>query len=183
MVEVVRGREATLDETALRGVDERDVRFDASANEIIVVATAEPTSITDAYALMKLLSIKYHIREFGLVANSVQSDAEGVGVFNRLNAACRQFLQVNLNFLGSVPFDTAIRKAVRQQRAILDLYPNSPSAKSIARLAVVVDEQPAAVQPSPPRSGPAGQSGSANGGAAAPPQSFWDRLLHWKKAK
>jgi flagellar biosynthesis protein FlhG len=166
------------------GVSSNVLRFDASANEIIVVASPEPTSITDAYALMKLLSIKYHIREFTLVANSVQSDEEGVGVFNRLNAACRQFLQVNLNFLGSVPFDMAIRKAVRQQRAVLDIYPGSPSAKSIARLAALLDEPspaaPAAAKGAVPT--PTPQPGPANGTAGAP-QTFWDRLLHWKKVK
>lgn len=154
------------------GVSSNVLRFDASANEILVIATPEPTSITDAYALMKLLSIKYHIRDFGLVANSVQSEAEGLGVYNRLNAACRQFLQVGLNFLGSVPFDQNVRKAVRQQRAVIDLYPSSPSGKSIARLAAFLDENPPAA--------PARASDPAD--SANPPRSFWDRLLHWKKA-
>ena len=154
------------------GVSSNVLRFNASANEILVVATPEPTSITDAYALMKLLSIKYHIRDFGLIANSVQNDQEGVSVYNRLNAACRQFLQVGLSFLGSVPFDQNIRKAVRQQRAVFDLYPNSPSGKSIARLAVCLEET------RPEVSAPDADPASPN----ALSRSFWDRLLHWKKA-
>jgi len=162
------------------GVSSNVLRFNASANEIIVVASPEPTSITDAYALMKLLSIKYHIREFNLVANSVQNDQEGLGVFNRLNAACRQFLQVGLTFLGSVPFDQNIRKAVRQQRAVFDLYPHSPAGKSIARLAVTLEE----TRPAAPARAPLGAPSGAESGPDSPQlsRSFWDRLLHWKKA-
>jgi flagellar biosynthesis protein FlhG len=161
------------------GVSSNVLRFNASANEIIVVASPEPTSITDAYALMKLLSIKYHIRDFNLVANSVQNEQEGVGVFNRLNAACGQFLQVSLNFLGSVPFDQNIRKAVRQQRAVFDLYPQSPSGKSIARLATALEDS----RPAPAAKASGGLSGGVESASAGPAhRSFWDRLLHWKKA-
>jgi flagellar biosynthesis protein FlhG len=155
------------------GVSSNVLRFNASANEILVIATPEPTSITDAYALMKLLSIKYHIRDFALIANSVQSEVEGLGVYNRLHAACRQFLQVGLTFLGSVPFDQNIRKAVRQQRAVIELFPSSPAGKSIARLAAYLDENPPAA--------PAEPALSADPDHA--PRSFWDRLLHWKKAQ
>jgi flagellar biosynthesis protein FlhG len=155
------------------GVSSNVLRFNASANEILVIATPEPTSITDAYALMKLLSIKYHIRDFALIANSVQSEVEGLGVYNRLHAACRQFLQVGLTFLGSVPFDQNIRKAVRQQRAVIDLFPSSPAGKSIARLAAYLDENPPAAPAEPALSADPDQV----------PRSFWDRLLHWKKAQ
>ncbi len=156
------------------GVSSNVLRFNASANEILVIANSEPTSITDAYALMKLLSIKYHIRDFGLVANSVQSDREGLAVFNRLNAACRQFLQVNLTYVGSVPFDQNMRKAVRQQRPVIDLYPASPSGKSITNLAIALDASLLTLADSP-----AGEPVPS----ARTRESFWDRLLHWKKAQ
>ncbi|MCZ6749850.1 MAG: MinD/ParA family protein [SAR324 cluster bacterium] len=156
------------------GVSSNVLRFNASANEILVIANSEPTSITDAYALMKLLSIKYHIRDFGLVANSVQSDREGLAVYNRLNAVCRQFLQVNLSYVGSVPFDQSVRKAVRRQRPVIDLYPFSPAGKSITNLAASLDASLLTQADSP--AGEPVPSGRTR-------QSFWDRLLHWKKAQ
>ena len=156
------------------GVSSNVLRFNASANEIIIVANAEPTSITDAYALMKLLAIRYHIRDFTLIANSVGSEKEGLGVYNRLDAVCRRFLQVNLTYLGSVPFDNNIRRAVRKQRAVLDIYPTSPSAKSLSRIAAHLDM----TRPAPPL--PGVESDAADD---VPRESFWDRLLHWKKAR
>jgi flagellar biosynthesis protein FlhG len=159
------------------GISSNVLRFNASANEVIVVANPEPTSITDAYALMKLLSIKYHIREFGLIANSVASDAEGAGVFDRLNRVCGQFLQVRLSYLGSVPFDKHVREAVRRQQALLDAFPQAPAAKSIARIAAELDRTPLAMGVIP-------QPAPATAVAGVPtPGSFWDRLLHWKRVK
>lgn len=159
------------------GISSNVLRFNASANEVIVVANPEPTSITDAYALMKLLSIKYHIREFGLIANSVAGEAEGVSVFDRLNRVCGQFLQVRLSYLGSVPFDKHVREAVRRQQALLDVFPQAPAARSIARIAAELDRTSLAMGVTPP-------SPPAHAVAGFPaPGSFWDRLLHWKRVK
>lgn len=162
------------------GISSNVLRFNASANEIIVVANPEPTSITDAYALMKLLSIKYHIREFGLVANSVNSEEEGQGVYDRLNRVCGQFLQVNLTYLGSIPFDKHVRHAVRQQRPLLELFPQAPAARSITRIAADLDRRAIAPGVTPPPAPAKGTPASATPLASG---SFWDRLLHWKRVK
>ncbi|MBI4083686.1 MAG: MinD/ParA family protein [Candidatus Lambdaproteobacteria bacterium] len=156
------------------GISSNVLRFNASANEVVVVANPEPTSITDAYALMKLLAIKYHLRDFGLIANAVISARDGDALYERLNGVCTQFLQVNLAFLGAVPFDANLRKAVRQQRALIELYPASPAGKSLSEIAARLDR--------------AGASTPAHVSAPAPapaekPASFWDRLLHWQKVR
>ncbi len=153
------------------GISSNVLRFNASANEVVVVANPEPTSITDAYALMKLLAIKYHIRDFGLIANAVSSEQDGHAVFDRLNRVCGQFLRVNLSYLGSVPFDQSVRKAVRQQRPLLDLYPNAPSSRGLQRIAALIDQNGKRRAPPPAPTDGAAQSAS-----------FWDRLLHWRKA-
>jgi flagellar biosynthesis protein FlhG len=153
------------------GISSNVLRFNASANEVVVVANPEPTSITDAYALMKLLAIKYHIREFGLIANSVSSEQDGQAVFDRLNRVCSQFLRVHLSFLGAIPFDLSVRKAVRQQRPLLELFPASPSGKSLQRIAALIDQNGKRPEPA---SDPSGKTDNS---------SFWDRLLHWTKAK
>jgi flagellar biosynthesis protein FlhG len=155
------------------GISSNVLRFNASANEVVVISNPEPTSITDAYALMKLLAIKYHIREFSLIANSVLSEQDGQGVYERLNRVCEQFLRVHLTFLGSIPFDNSIRKAVRLQRPVLEAFPASPAGKSLQRIAALIDQTGF-----PP--GPAPLPGAI---AKADSASFWDRLLHWTKAK
>jgi flagellar biosynthesis protein FlhG len=180
------------------GISSNVLRFNASAGEVYLVVSPEPTSMTDAYALMKLLSIKYRVRDFGLVANSVSSEQDGRAVFDRLNRVCGQYLQARLTFLGSVPFDRHVHKAVRQQRALLELFPNAPASRSLARIAAVVDQGGALGAARPPAApggtagqapGPAGgrSAGSAGPSGRAPDpanaSAFWDRLLHWRKAK
>ena len=162
------------------GISSNVLRFNASAGEIVLVANSEPTSITDAYALMKLLSIKYHLRAFSLIANSVASEEEGRAVYECLRKVTSQFLNVTLRYLGAVPLDKAVSRSVRQQRPLLELFPAAPASRGLMRIAALLDQQtgrlPAAAVP---------PAGSAPGAApkAAADASFWDRLLHWKKAK
>jgi flagellar biosynthesis protein FlhG len=162
------------------GISSNVLRFNASANEIIVIANPEPTSITDAYALMKLLSIKYHIREFGLIANSVVNDEDGQSVYDRLKRVCGQFLQVHLTYLGCIPFDKYMRLAVRQQSPLLELYPQAPAARSITRIAADLDRRAVATGVTPHSPPPSGSPASV---IPFPAGSFWDRLLHWKRVK
>jgi flagellar biosynthesis protein FlhG len=166
------------------GISSNVLRFNASANEIVLVANAEPTSITDAYALMKLLSIKYHLRVFSLIVNSVASPDEGQAVYERLNKVATQFLNVTLHYLGPVPLDKAVPKSVRQQRPLLELYPTAPASRGLLRIAALLD-QPAARLPANPAPPAPGGSVRPNGtpSTAAPDGSFWDRLLHWKRVK
>jgi len=155
------------------GISSNVMRFNASANEVIIIANAEPTSITDAYALMKLLAIKYHIRDFGLIANSVASAKEGKAVYDTLNQVCGEFLQVNLFFLGWVPFDTTLRKCVRHQQPLLTYAPTSPAAKNITAIANLIESRPIHSSMDSSENTAQSQSGKI--------RSFWDRLLHWKK--
>ncbi|MDH4246940.1 MAG: MinD/ParA family protein [Deltaproteobacteria bacterium] len=159
------------------GISSNVLRFNASAGEVVVVANPEPTAITDAYALIKLLAIKYHVRDFSLIANSVRSEADGQAVYERLNGVCTQFLRISLNFLGSVPFDEYMHKAVRKQVPLVESFPSSPAAKSIRRIAAVLDQRPALTRTlsSGPVPTPAEPASSL--------PAFWDRLLHWKKSK
>ena len=157
------------------GISSNVLRFNASASEVIVVANPEPTAITDAYALMKLLSIKDHLREFSLIANSVNSEADGNSVYRRLNQVCTQYLNVKLSFLGSIPYDKAVRKAVRLQNPVLSSFPTAPASRSLLQIAHRL-EQRAPAHPVPARDSPPLPAEGA-------PSGFWDRLLHWQKVK
>jgi len=124
------------------GISDTVVSFVRAANEVIVVVCDEPSSITDAYALIKLLNVEYGMQRFRVVANMTRTPQEGLSMFNKLNGVCERFLDVSLQFVGQVPFDETVRKAVQKQKAILDFAPNSKAAQAIRQIAQQVDQWP-----------------------------------------
>ncbi|MBE8717415.1 MinD/ParA family protein [Cellvibrio polysaccharolyticus] len=124
------------------GISETVVSFLRAANEIVVVVCDEPSSITDAYALIKLLNKEYQVQRFRVVANMTRTQHEGAHMFNKLNSVCERFLDVSLQFLGSVPFDENVRKSVQKQKALLEFAPSSKAAVAIRNLAKTVDQWP-----------------------------------------
>ena len=115
--------------------------FNAAASEIVCIVTPEPTSLTDAYALIKVLSTQYGEEEINILVNNVSSEAESKQTFLRLYKAVERFLHVKLNYLGFVPADSSVREAVQSQRALLELFPSSPAGLAISALARRMDAQ------------------------------------------
>ena len=109
--------------------------FNAWADHIIVVVTPDPTSLTDAYALIKVLSLNHRRRHFHILANLVQNEAEARQTFKTLQKVADHFLQVALHYLGAVPNDPEVRKAVREQVPFFKLSPRSAASQAVARLA------------------------------------------------
>jgi flagellar biosynthesis protein FlhG len=120
------------------GISENVAFFCIAAQEIIVVASPEPTAITDAYALVKVLCTRYQEKEFNVLVNSVRGAEEALEVFRRLSLAAERFLNISLKYLGYIPFDTTVTKAVMAQKAFLDLNPNSHASKQIVEIAAKV---------------------------------------------
>jgi flagellar biosynthesis protein FlhG len=116
--------------------------FCISAQTIIVVISPEPTALTDGYALIKVLFTKYQEKEFKILVNSVHDASEGLMVFKRLAVAAERYLQVSLDYLGFIPKDDSIQKAVRAQRSFLDIYPESEASKNILSIAGKLKEDP-----------------------------------------
>jgi len=114
----------------------------------LLVVCDEPTSITDCYALMKLLSRDHGIFKFKVVANMVRSPKEGQQLFAKLSKVSDRFLDVALDLVGVVPFDENIRKSVRKQQAIVEAFPESPAAKAFKSLAKKIDQWPVPQQAS-----------------------------------
>ncbi len=113
------------------GIDSNVLYLNAAVNEILVVVNPEPASITDSYALIKVLN-KYHKEErFSILCNEVQSEREGLMVFQRLSEVCEKFLCVSLDYKGHIPLDAAMSRASRSQTLILDKSPYAPAAKAI----------------------------------------------------
>ena len=120
------------------GIADSVVTFSRAAHEVVVVVCDEPASITDAYAMIKLLSQDYDVDRFHILANRVVTAQEGRDLFNKLVKVSDRFLDVTLNFFGSIPEDPQLRKAVQAQRAVVEAFPGSRSAEAFHRLAAQV---------------------------------------------
>lgn len=117
------------------GISDDVTWLNSSANEIIVVATPEPTSIADAYALMKVLNQKHKIKEFHLLVNQARSEAEAIRVYQQITSVADRFLNVAIDYLGHVLWDDMWTYAVRQRKPIVSAYPSSNAAKNFSTLA------------------------------------------------
>ncbi len=117
------------------GISDMVLSFCRAAQDVLLVVCDEPTSITDCYALMKLLSRDHEIFKFKVVANMVRSPGEGQQLFGKLSKVSDRFLDVALDLVGVVPYDENIRKSVRKQKAIVEAFPDSPASKAIKNLA------------------------------------------------
>ncbi len=128
---------------AAAGISDSVVSFTKASQEVIVVVCDEPASITDAYALIKLLSREHGVRRFRILANMVQTPNEGRDLFAMLVRVTDHFLDdVVLDFLGAIPFDEYLRKAVKRQRAVVEAYPRSKSALAFMKVAQKIESWP-----------------------------------------
>lgn len=130
------------------GISESVVSFLRASQELLLVVCDEPTSITDAYALIKLMNRDYGTNRFRILANQVRNEQEGRHLFEKLTRVTERFLDVALQYVGIVPYDEAVKKAVQRQRAVLDAYPRAKASLAIKALADKVDSWPL---PSSPR--------------------------------
>lgn len=124
------------------GISSNVLYFNIHADEILVVATPEPTSITDAYALMKVLSVKHGTARFKLIVNSAANEREAEDVFNQLNLVAGRFLDISLEYYGSVMLDPNVPKGVRQQKAVSEMAPLTKASRCFAALARKISESP-----------------------------------------
>jgi len=124
------------------GIGRNVTSFATMAQDIIVVATPEPTSLTDAYALMKVLSTQYGERRFRLLVSMTRTATDGRDVYQKLSLVAERFLHISIDFLGSIPYDPRLTEAVCQQRPLVELYPQSKAAQAFLGLAHDLAEWP-----------------------------------------
>ena len=139
--EISHGLDVLIVDTAA-GISDSVTSFARACQEVIVVVCDEPASITDAYALIKVLNRDYGQRRFRVLANMVRNQDEGRGLFLKLARAADRFLDVSLDYLGSIPHDEYLRRAVQRQRAVVEAYPSSKSAAAFKKLAGAADKWP-----------------------------------------
>lgn len=129
------------------GISDMVLSFSKASQDIMMVVCDEPTSLTDAYALIKILNKEHGIFRFKIVANMVRSLREGDELFSKLSKVTDRFLDVALELVAVIPFDENVRKSVRKQKAIVEAFPTSPAAMAIRRLAKKAIEWPIPNQP------------------------------------
>jgi flagellar biosynthesis protein FlhG len=122
------------------GLHDSVLTFSQAAQHVLVVVCDEPASITDAYALIKVLSREHGVRRFQVLANQTRKSGEGPALFQKIQRVCDRFLNVTLEFAGSVPFDDYLRRAVQRQSAVVDAYPASISSIALKNLASKADK-------------------------------------------
>jgi flagellar biosynthesis protein FlhG len=116
------------------GISKDNLHFILSANEIIVVTTPEPTSVTDAYAMVKYIQLKDQEIPIKLLVNRVDSVAEGKKTFDNLKLVSDQFLHKEIKLLGIIPNDPVVLKAVKAQQPFLLYSPSSKPSQAIKEI-------------------------------------------------
>lgn len=128
------------------GISANVTFFAAAAQEILVVLTPEPTALTDAYALIKVLSLQYRERRFRVLVNMARQARDATDVFFKLQAATERFLNVSVDYLGFIPIDDYVPLAVTRQHAVVTLHPHAPASRAFRRLGDLVAQwRPSAV--------------------------------------
>lgn len=117
------------------GIGESAVMFSQAVQQVMVVISDEPASLMDAYAMIKVLSGEYNVQRFQILANMVYDEEQGRTSFNKLATVCHRYLDVSMNYMGAIPRDEFLRKAVSKQKPVTIAYPGSPSSMAFKELA------------------------------------------------
>lgn len=118
------------------GISDTVQTFASMAAMRIVVITPEPTSLTDSYALIKVLNKRFGLLDFRIVVNEVTSAKEAQQAYDKLAGACQHFLKVDLKMLGHVRMDRKLTEAVCRQQPLMSYAPGSPAAQDIQAIAL-----------------------------------------------
>lgn len=124
------------------GISPNVTFFASSAHETVIIATPEPTSLTDAYALIKVLTRQYRERRFKVLVNQAKNRRDAEEVFCKLDRAVDRFLHVAVEYVGYIPHDDYVPLAVMRQKAVVEVFPQSQAAQAFVKLAGQVMQWP-----------------------------------------
>ena len=124
------------------GISNSVISFSRASHEVLVVVCDEPASITDAYALIKLLNKEYGQHRFRIITNMVNSAQEGIELYRKLVKVSSKFLDVTLDYIGAIPFDEYLKKAVQRQKSVVMAYPRSKASLAFSKSAQKIDQWP-----------------------------------------
>ncbi|MFK7795443.1 MAG: MinD/ParA family protein [Gammaproteobacteria bacterium] len=123
------------------GISDSVVHFARAAGEVVVVVCDEPASIADAYALIKVLSRDYAVNKVSVISNQVESKAHGEMLFNQILRVINKYLDVSVSYLGAVPDDAYLKKAVKRQLAVTCAYPRSRASEAFKEIAKKINSK------------------------------------------
>jgi len=141
------------------GISEVVLQFNLFAQKNIIVLNREPTSLTDAYAVIKVMSQRFGRRTFAIVVNSARDEKEANRLFTHINTVCKEFLGLSVDYLGYIVHDDAVPRSIMRRSVLIHDAPDSRATKRCAAVArAVVDWDPStcygpAVSPGQSRSG------------------------------
>jgi len=124
------------------GISDSVVSYIRAAREVIVVVCDEPASITDAYAMVKVMNRDYGVERFHVLANQAHGATQGRELYNKLARVSERFLDVTLDYLGCVPYDDCLKKAVQKQKSVVEAFPRSPAATAFKQIAKKTQQWP-----------------------------------------
>ena len=134
LISVARHFNCVLIDTAA-GIGSSVLWFNTFAQYRIIVLSSDPTSLTDAYALIKVLSRDYNLTRFNIVVNFARSNKETRTTYEALNNVTNKFLNLNLQYLGEIPEDKAVRIAILDQLPFIQEVPKSKASRAVFKLA------------------------------------------------
>ncbi len=117
------------------GISQTVQAFAGMVTARLVVVTPEPTSITDSYAMMKVMAHNHEVRDFFIVVNQAETVQEAEHTFSRLQTACRHFLHIDPVFLGPIQLDAQVTEAVRRQKSFVQLFPGCQASRDVYKIA------------------------------------------------
>lgn len=124
------------------GIAHGVTQFSQAAQHVLVVICDEPASLTDAYALVKVLSKHHGVSRFRVAANMTRATGAGEELFRRFERVTGKFLDVVLEYAGEIPEDEHVRHSIRSQRPVIEAYPSAPAARAFKKLASGADKWP-----------------------------------------
>lgn len=117
------------------GIDDNVLYLNSCAHERNIIVTPDPASLTDSYALIKVLHKQYKLNRFSIIANFVRDESEGLALYKRMSDVSEKFLNVSLDYKGSIPIDSCVRRATKAQQLVVVSSPHSPSSLGIKNVA------------------------------------------------
>jgi len=133
--------DALLVDTAA-GISDTVISFCQASQEIIVVVCDEPTSIVDSFALIKVLSRDHGVSHFHILSNMTQSNQEGRELFMKLLNVADKYLDITTSYLGTIPYDDCLKKAVKKQKVVVEAFPRSRASVAFKNLALKTSKWP-----------------------------------------
>lgn len=117
------------------GIGDNVLFFVSAAQEALLVVSPEPTSLVDAYAVVKVLSQQAGVKHFAVVVNPVVEELPAREIFSKLTSVTSKFLTANMRHLGYVPRDENFHRAIMAQTPLVDLFPASPASRALTLIA------------------------------------------------